>query len=103
MLTEDHHSIVYLLYQPENKSPSIILERNIEQKKGHTVLLGFIKHVRHGKFRIIIYIVNSTITQRKKENLHIGFHLFLYFLYLIHLLICVGQIIFKVSHLTYSP
>lgn len=52
MIIEDHHRVVYLIYQPENKSPSVILERNIEQKKGHTVLLGFINHVRHGKYRI---------------------------------------------------
>lgn len=52
MIIEDHHRVVYLIYQPENKSPSVILERNIEQKKGHPVLLGFINHVRHGKYRI---------------------------------------------------
>lgn len=51
----------------ENKLPSVILERNIEQKKGHTVLLGFIKHVRHGKHRIIIYIVNPRY-HRRTEN-----------------------------------
>lgn len=68
MIIADHQRVVYLLYPPENKLPSVILERNIEQKKGHTVLLGFIKHVRHGKHRIIIYIVNPTITHRRKEN-----------------------------------